>query len=147
MINMGIITKYINEQGGNKNNVLKCNKIKLELTLKELTALAELTYLGDYVLNNCKTNHKLHKKIYLDIANEYKKQMIEKCPDIEEDLNNIEDYLIGQCMDYTTEHEIEVMAEFISQKFLLIYDNCILREKFKSLLRKANCNDAIFATN
>jgi len=85
-------------------------------TYEDLTTLAELAYLGHYVLNNFKreNHHEKHEAMFMRIANEYKSETLKSRPDKAKELRHINDYFITRCDVYATQFEREHFAEILS---------------------------------
>ena len=103
----------------------------------ELTTLAELAYLGHYVLNNFKREnlHTKHEQMFMRIANEYKAEMLKLHPEQAKELNHIDDYFIDRCLDYEVqferEHFVDVLASALQSYRVVDRDEC--RKKLLSL--------------
>ena len=87
-------------------------------TYTDLTTLVELAHLGHYVLNGFKRegeeHHTTHEVMYRKIVDKYKSETLKISPEKFEELDDIDDYLIDRCGNYTTEFEREHIAEFLA---------------------------------
>ena len=99
------------------------DKANFEITnYKDLTTLVELAHLGHFVLNGFKREnekcHSAHEEMYTKIAELYKSETLKNHPEKSEELDDIEDYLIGRCGEITTQFEHEHIAEFLANALI-----------------------------
>ena len=126
---------------GNEDGGVEMKSIDLA-THEELTTLAELSYLGHYVLNNFKrrpNRNEKHEAMFLKIAELYKCETLKLYPEKAEELHFVDDYFIDRCTDFVREFEREGLPAMLVVKLRMFTDNykdaC---EKLANLLTSPN---------